>query len=150
MSCANGCCMNNICVRPMLQRNDMCGLSGQLCGRCGMNEGCVGGRCLPAIDVDAGMGNRPIGAPCEGDFQCGTDGLSFCIPAVSGGQPSGFTDGYCSRTCDQAPCPQSSTCVEAEASGGGTVNICLAECGSCRMGYQCEQQGGSLGVCLPQ
>jgi hypothetical protein len=149
VSCASGCCLGNNCVPVMAQGNSVCGFFGDVCARCALDEGCVAGRCVPAGPVDAGM-TSSVGGPCFDDFDCGDDGIAFCIPGFSGGQPTGFVDGYCSRTCDQQPCPLNSTCVEAETSGGGTINICLSECfgNSCRMGYVCEMQGIG-GVCLP-
>ena len=125
----------------------MCGFFGTTCTACNPDQGCVNGLCQAVIDVDAGMN---IGGPCVLDSNCGSDGLSFCIPETSGGQPTGFPGGYCSRMCDNAPCPAGGPCVEAQTEGGGTVMICLASCSSqmgCRPSYQCDTMSG--GVCLP-
>lgn len=128
----------------MQQANSVCGFFGNACSPCGMNEGCVNGQCQRVIFTDAGT----IGGACMLDSNCGSDNLSFCIPEISGGQPTGFAGGYCSRFCDNEPCPPEARCIEAETEGGGTVNICLAGCmaqAACRPGYQCQPDG----VCLP-
>ena len=134
----------------MQQGHEVCGFFGAACARCGLNESCTGGKCEPGIDVDGGTIGT-VGNPCVDDFDCGDDGFNFCIPEQSGGQPTGFPGGYCSRTCDGNPCPSNAACVEAQTTGGGVVNICLLACQSmaqCRMGYLCDQQGGQ-GVCFP-
>lgn len=147
-SCISGCCLGGNCVPVNQQGNSVCGFFGEVCRACGATEGCVSGQCQPVVFVDAGM---PIGGACVQDSNCGVnDGLGFCIPEVSGGQPTGFPGGYCSRMCDMTPCPPEGRCVEAQTQGGGVVNICLASCMSqanCRMGYLCDTNSG--GVCLP-
>lgn len=149
MTCASGCCLGDNCVPVTSQGQTACGFFGDACRSCAQDEGCVSGKCQQVITFDAGLVSN-IGGPCFEDLNCGNDGQSFCIPELSGGQPTGFIDGYCSRTCDAEPCPGNAACVEAETQGGGIVNICLAACTNnlCRMGYQCERQGMS-GVCLP-
>lgn len=148
VSCASGCCLGGNCVPVIAQGNSVCGFFGDACTACGVNEGCVGGKCLPSGN-DAGFSG--VGGPCSQDSNCGNDGQDFCIPEFSGGQPTGFVGGYCSRMCDGQPCPFNSACVEAETGGGDIINICLATCfgASCRMGYQCDNMGGGSGVCLP-
>ena len=149
VSCLSGCCLGNNCVPVMAQGHDVCGFFGDRCSACGFDEGCVGGKCEPVMTTDSGVFTN-IGGPCTQDFDCGSDGQSFCIPEFSGGMSTGFINGYCSRMCDMTPCP-SGACVEAQTSGGGIVNICVSTCqntSSCRMGYQCDLQSG-LGVCLP-
>lgn len=150
MSCQQGCCLGNNCVPLNQQGNSSCGFFGLQCSACAPNETCGSGKCQPVIELDAGT-LSPIGDTCVTDSNCGNDGLSFCIPEFSGGQPTGFVGGYCSRTCENTMCPLNSACVEAATSGGDTIFLCLAECFSstCRMGYQCEQTGNG-GVCLPQ
>jgi hypothetical protein len=145
VNCPGGCCApNGVCVPVTFQDNSLCGNFGQRCVLCGTNTGCVNGQCVPVVNpIDAGV----VGAPCTTDPVCGNDGLAFCIPEISGGQPTGFTGGYCSRFCDNTPCPVKSTCVQAQASDGSTVHICLASCMSqtqCRMGYGCDSN-----VCTP-
>ena len=147
-SCISGCCLGGNCVPVNQQGNGACGFFGDACRACGTNEGCVSGRCQPVIGLDAGL--SAVGGPCTQDPDCGNDGLAFCIPEVSGGQPTGFPGGYCSRMCDTASCPPDSRCVEAQTQGGGTVNVCLASCMSqanCRHSYQCDSMSG--GICLP-
>ncbi|MDP1829466.1 MAG: hypothetical protein Q8L48_39735 [Archangium sp.] len=150
VSCRSGCCLGSSCVPVLQQGHDVCGFFGDRCTQCGFDEGCVGGKCEPVvITIDGGSGT--VGGPCLQDFDCGSDGLSFCFPEFSGGQSTGFVGGYCSRMCDNGPCPANASCVEAQTSGGGVVNICLTSCGSvaqCRMGYQCDNTVGT-GVCLP-
>ncbi|MDP3153706.1 MAG: hypothetical protein Q8N23_13590 [Archangium sp.] len=148
MSCSSGCCLGGSCVPVNLQGQNTCGFFGDACKSCSRDEGCTSGRCQQVI-FDAGVASS-IGGPCADDSNCGNDGQSFCIPEFSGGQPTGFTGGYCSRTCDNEPCPMNGVCVEAETGGGDIVNICLAGCPNniCRAGYQCEMQGMSA-VCLP-
>ncbi len=149
MTCPSGCCLQDNCVPVNLQGQTACGFFGDACRACSQDEGCVSGKCQQVITFDAGFMST-IGGPCMGDSNCGSDGLSFCIPEFSGGQPTGFTGGYCSRPCDNEPCPLNGVCVEAETGGGDIVNICLAGCPNniCRAGYQCEMQGMSA-VCLP-
>lgn len=133
----------------MQQGNSVCGFFGAVCRACAPNEGCVSGQCRSVIFVDAGPTTN-VGGPCVQDSNCGSDGLSFCIPEISAGEPTGFAGGYCSRMCDSTACPPEARCVEAQAQGGGTVNLCLASCTTamnCRMGYQCDTSSG--GVCLP-
>lgn len=150
VSCPNGCCLGNSCVPVLQQGNAVCGFFGDRCRPCAFDEGCVSGKCEPVITpFDAGAGT--VGGPCFQDFDCGNDGLAFCIPEFSGGTSTGFVGGYCSRMCDNAPCPVGASCVEAETSGGGVVNICFTSCMGvvqCRMGYQCDTTVGT-GVCLP-
>ncbi len=149
MTCASGCCVGVSCVPVSRQSQTTCGLFGDACRSCSQDESCLSGRCQEVITFDAGFVSA-IGGPCADDSNCGNDGQSFCIPEFSSGQPTGFTGGYCSRTCDNEPCPMNGVCVEAETGGGDIVNICLAGCPNniCRAGYQCEMQGMS-GVCLP-
>lgn len=149
-SCPNGCCFNGSCVPFNFQSNAVCGLFGAQCSACPFNTGCVRGECIPIVNpVDAGVDAgvmAVIGAACMSDQQCGNDGNSFCIPEFSGGQPTGFTGGYCSRFCDDGFCPNG-RCVEAETGGGDIVMVCFASCMTsmeCRMGYFCDQL-----LCLP-
>lgn len=146
MSCATGCCIGSNCVPFNLQSNAACGFNGVQCTPCPLNSGCVRGECIPVIDPrDGGVG--VIGAPCMSDPQCGNDGNSFCIPELSGGQPTGFTGGYCSRFCEDGFCPGNASCIEAETGGGDVVHVCFASCMTsleCRTGYACDQF-----VCLP-
>jgi len=151
VSCATGCCLGRNCVPVMQQGHGVCGFFGDLCGACGRDEGCVGGNCQPSIIVSDGGTTANVGGPCRDDFECGNDGLGFCIPEMSGGQPTGFPGGYCSRMCDVERCPSTAACIEAETSGGGVVNICVSTCqtvAQCRSGYQCDFQDGQ-GVCSP-
>lgn len=148
MTCSSGCCLGNNCVPVNLQGQTACGFFGDACRACGQDEGCVGGKCQQVITFDAGLMST-IGGPCIDDTNCGNDGLTFCIPEFSMGEPTGFSFGYCSRTCDNEPCPMNGVCVEAETGGGDIVNICLAACSNvCRVGYQCQMRGMG-GVCLP-
>lgn len=143
-TCPGGCCANQTCVPLTFQSNTLCGNFGQSCMLCGTNTGCVNGACVPVVNpIDAGI----VGSGCSDDIACGNDGISFCIPESSGGMPTGFVGGYCSRFCDNVSCPAKSTCVEAQNSGGNIVHICLAACvteAECRMGYGCDQD-----VCVP-
>lgn len=144
MSCPTGCCVGGRCLTTTLQDNSLCGFFGDQCRACAFNEGCVGGKCIPLTNFDAGT--AVVGGPCRADPDCGNDGQWFCIPENSGGQPTGFTGGYCSRMCDNAPCPNG-TCIQAETSDGNIINICLASCMTatdCRSTYICDQS-----VCLP-
>ena len=146
VNCAGGCCLGNNCVTPMQQGHEVCGFFGDVCGRCGFDEGCVGGKCQPVIVFDGGTTNARVGDPCFDDFNCSNDGLSFCIP-----EESGFPEGYCSRMCDTELCPSNAACVEAQTTGGEVVNICLLACqavAQCRMGYQCDLWAGQR-VCRP-
>lgn len=151
MTCNSGCCLGTSCVPVVQQGNSACGFFGAQCRACAFNEGCVSGKCEPVIAPDAGPGPL-VGTPCTQDFECGgNDGLSFCIPEFSGGQPTGFPGGYCSRSCEGQPCPQPAVCVDAETANGDVIQICLASCsatGVCRMGYQCDTQTNQQ-VCLP-
>ena len=144
MSCASGCCLLGNCLPVMAQSNNACGFFGDACTACGLNESCAGGKCLPSA-ADAGF--SAVGSPCMQDSNCGDDGQNFCIPEFSGGQPTGFTGGYCSRMCDGQPCPFGAACLEVQTGGGDITDICFATCmgASCRMGYQCDMSG----VCLP-
>jgi len=149
-SCQSGCCFGDRCVPFNSQGNPVCGAFGQVCMACGPNEGCVAGKCQPVFVIDGGT-TGVIGAACTTDQSCGSDGLGFCIPAFDpSGQSTGFVGGYCSRMCDNTPCPPGGSCIPAQTSTGGTVNVCFASCMtqvSCRMGYRCDTQNG--GICVP-
>ena len=132
------------------QGHEVCGFFGDVCGRCAFDEGCVGGKCQPVIMFDGGNPFAAIGDSCIDDFDCGNDGLTFCIPEESGGQPTGFPGGYCSRLCDMELCPGNAACIEAQTTGGEIINICLRSCSAtqCRMGYQCSLRDNQA-VCFP-
>lgn len=150
VNCVSGCCLNDRCVSLNLQSTSVCGRNAERCTACAMGQACGMGQCFTPGGQDAGPPGL-VGSPCRGDTECGTDGLSFCIPENSGGQPTGFVGGYCSRLCDMAPCPGTAECVPAEDGSGGTVNICIASCmndSQCRAGYICET-GFGAGLCLP-
>jgi hypothetical protein len=138
-------------VPVVAQGHDVCGFFGDTCSPCGFDEGCVGGKCEPTIVFDGGFTSR-IGGPCARDLDCGSDGLSFCIPESAGGMPTGWPGGYCSHECDMVPCPTGGVCVSGQASDGGPlVYICVSSCQSgafCRVGYHCDMNSG-FGVCLP-
>ena len=147
MSCVTGCCLRDNCVPVNQQGHDVCGFFGDACKACNVDQGCVNGVCQLATRFDGGT--AAIGGPCVDDSNCGNDGLSFCIPETSAGQPSGFPGGYCSRLCDVEPCP-AGRCTEVQTQSGGTAMICLSSCVTqmnCRPSYQCE--AGLGGVCLP-
>jgi hypothetical protein len=153
LSCPGGCCAGDRCVPFTFQGQSLCGGGGDLCRRCPMSERCISGACVATPDAgppDAGPPGA-VGSPCTSDGHCGNDGFSFCIPANANGEPTGFVGGYCSRLCDNAPCPTGARCVAADDGAGGEVNICLAGCmtvAQCRMGYFCET-GFGPGVCVP-
>ena len=150
MSCASGCCLAGTCVPVARQGHETCGFFGDACNRCQNSENCVGGKCDPSIDVDAGF-VAPVGSPCGQDRDCASNGQSFCIPEFSAGMSTGFVGGYCSRLCQNVMCPSNARCVAAQTSGGGTTNVCLAACVSaaqCRTGYVCDATSGQS-VCLP-
>jgi hypothetical protein len=141
-SCPSGCCLGASCVPVGLQSNATCGFGGAACLGCDANAGCVNGQCVQGPQPIDGGPPALVGGPCAEDMQCGTDGLSFCIP-----DQSGFPGGYCSRLCDMAPCPSGSECIEAQTQGGDIINLCLVSCttaSQCRMGYTCDQS-----FCLP-
>ena len=149
-SCLSGCCFGDRCVPFNSQGSAVCGAFGQVCQACGLNEGCLAGKCQPAFGIDGGN-TGVVGGACTTDQSCGSDGLGFCIPALDPtGVSTGFVGGYCSRMCDNAPCPAGASCIPAQTSTGGTVNVCFASCMnqvSCRPGYRCDTQNG--GVCVP-
>lgn len=150
VNCASGCCLNERCVPISVQSTAVCGRNAERCTTCAMGQACGMGVCFTPGGQDAGPPGS-VGSPCRLDTECGTDGLSFCIPENSGGQPTGFVGGYCSRLCDMTPCPGTAECVPAEDGSGGTVNICIASCmndSQCRAGYICET-GFGAGLCLP-
>lgn len=148
-TCANGCCVGARCVLFAAQSPDACGEGGLACARCSATATCRDGRC--SADVDGGGIPPQVGTPCTADSQCGSDGLSFCIPETSGGTSTGFVGGYCSRFCSGATCPAGARCVPSTTSTGGSVDLCVSSCTSvtdCRMGYRCDTSRGA-GVCLP-
>lgn len=147
MSCVTGCCLRDNCVPVNQQGHDVCGFFGAACKACNVDQGCVNGVCQLATRFDGGT--AAIGGPCVVDSNCGNDGLSFCIPETSAGEPTSFPGGYCSRFCDSEPCPVG-RCSEVQTQSGGTAMICLSSCVTqmnCRPSYQCE--AGLGGVCLP-
>lgn len=146
-----GCCFNSQCIQPEQQSQAVCGVGGKQCVSCALSEACTPrAGCLPVVISDGGVGGAP-GSPCEDDFECGADGQGQCIPEFSGGEFTGWPDGYCTRSCDIASCPSGSNCVEAD-SGGQPIFICLAACqtdAQCRAGYACAVAEED-GFCIPE
>ena len=91
------------------------------------------------------IGTIPIGGACSVDTDC-LDADAGCFPEFVDGEPTGFTNGYCTIVdCTDGDCPDGSTCADT---GDGTL-ACLASCAGadgCRKseGYACTDN-----VCWP-
>jgi len=84
----------------------------------------------------------PVGSPCAMDDTCST---GLCLRAIDGsGQPTSWTNGYCSGNCANTPCPDGSCLAMADG-----LSYCVSNCaadGDCRTGYVCAK---TVSACLP-
>ena len=148
MTCPTGCCANGMCETG--QSRFACGLAGQQCMRCGMGMTCNSGICLPG-GIDGGMpptpdaGTQvPAGSACAGPQDCQPPFNATCIQENFGGQPTGYTGGYCTRNCGAGnPCTGGAVCI-TESFFGASQSTCRAPCmqpgtqSTCRTGYVCQ------------
>jgi hypothetical protein len=89
---------------------------------------------------------RDTGAPCAWGLQCEGE---LCLNAALGGEPTGWTEGMCSRSCTEGACAAEERCTDL-----GDGLYCLPACApgpqgadtTCREGYVCDPQAR---VCLP-
>lgn len=91
-------------------------------------------------------GAGSVGSPCINDDQCTWAVDAACI--VPG---AGWTNGYCSRLCDDGYCGAGASCEGLLCGEGQPCNVCLVTCTSptqCRggEGYVCD----SYQTCSPE
>ncbi|MGV3624327.1 MAG: hypothetical protein ACO1OB_26140, partial [Archangium sp.] len=156
MSCPNGCCDNGQCRSGNSQL--ACGRQGSMCQRCPMGTQCTNGMCGGTTTPDAGSMNPAVGSPCGDTQDCQPPQTAICIPEAFGAQQTGYTGGYCTRSCGNgAACPGGSVCV-TETFFGTSQSNCRASCSapgtqsSCRAGYVCQPGSSSVspGFCRPR
>lgn len=165
-SCPSGCCANGQCQSG--QSRLACGLAGQMCMRCPTGQNCMSGLCLPGgVDggspfdggfpmQDAGTGAL-VGSACTTSQQCQPPVSAFCLQENLGGQPTGYTGGYCTATCGGSACAGGSVCI-TESFFGAAQSSCRANCArvgqqsTCRTGYVCAPSPNSAnpGFCRPR
>ncbi|RMG16569.1 MAG: hypothetical protein D6729_10645 [Deltaproteobacteria bacterium] len=114
---------------------------------CGQQSVCdsISGLCTAP-----GNPNAKVGDACAQDSDCETGG--WCIPETSQGKSTGFTGGYCTRTCGGGlGCSPGSSCYTIDENGNA---LCFEDCtpgdpGACRPGYACWPTGQpGLGLCF--
>lgn len=165
-SCPSGCCANGQCQSG--QSRLACGLAGQMCMRCPTGQNCMSGLCLPGgVDggspfdggfpmQDAGTGAL-VGSACTTSQQCQPPVSAFCLQENLGGQPTGYTGGYCTATCGGSACAGGSVCI-TESFFGAAQSSCRANCArvgqqsTCRTDYVCAPSPNSAnpGFCRPR
>lgn len=96
--------------------------------------------CYPASSNTAGTA---IGGACAKDHDCFYRGQ--CFPEIRGGQPTGWTGGYCLRYGCRLDgfCPAGALCGD---------DVCYASCvtsAGCRTQYHCAGEGYAAKICAP-
>ncbi|RMG10901.1 MAG: hypothetical protein D6729_18845, partial [Deltaproteobacteria bacterium] len=101
----------------------------------------------------AAKGTGAVGDPCVRLRDCAGGFVGVCFFEDNGA----FVGGYCSRRCDDVPCPAGSVCTQFKIQNASgqveTVSYCFVACngGGCRPGYTCQvPEGNTEAVCFPQ
>ena len=145
------CIDGSACVPTYPSTGAMAGKTRWLCAKtCGDKTHCRGKAgytcdrdrtCWP-VPKQPALNNRPIGAPCWTDSQCGT---KRCERPVRYNKATGYVGGACGKLdCDKSPCPGGSKCLKLTSGG----SACFAACKSatdCRQGYRCVGGGCAPG-----